>query len=41
MEIFYNHEGYFVIKFENPQDKARLLGEGPYTIVNRPMIIKD
>lgn len=41
MEIFYNHEGYFVIKFENPRDKARLLGEGPYTIANRPMIMKD
>lgn len=40
-EIFYHNEGYFVIRFALQQDKDRIMGEGPWMIANRPMIIKD
>lgn len=33
-EIYYHNEGYFVIKFELPSDKDKLLFEGPYMIAS-------
>lgn len=40
-EIYYHNECYFVIKFELPSDKDKLLFEGPYMISSRPTIVKE
>lgn len=41
LEIFYHHEGYFVVKVGNPHEKTRLLAKGPYPIANLPLIIRE
>lgn len=40
-EIFYHNDGYFIIRLELSKDKDRLLLDGPYTIANRPLVIKE
>uniref|UniRef100_A0A803N8Z5 DUF4283 domain-containing protein n=1 Tax=Chenopodium quinoa TaxID=63459 RepID=A0A803N8Z5_CHEQI len=39
-EIFYHSEGYFVIRFKEMEDRNRVLYSGPYTIANKPVIVK-
>lgn len=40
-EIFYHNEGYFMIRFELKDEKDKMLFKGPYTIANRPIIVKE
>ncbi|XP_058774501.1 uncharacterized protein LOC131648792 [Vicia villosa] len=40
-ELFYNQEGYFLIKFNTREDKDSLLLIGPYTIYRKPMFLHE
>ncbi|CAJ2662985.1 unnamed protein product [Trifolium pratense] len=40
-DMFYNEEGYFILRFHSFQDKDDVLMKGPYTIRNMPMILRD
>lgn len=36
-DIFYNDEGYFILKFKSDSDRDAVMVKGPYTIHNMPM----
>lgn len=40
-EMFYNKEGYFLLKFLSFKNIDIVLMKGPYTIHNRPMFLKE
>ncbi|XP_059301875.1 uncharacterized protein LOC132053789 [Lycium ferocissimum] len=40
-EVFLHKEGYYVIKFQSVEDMNEILFSGPYTINNKPMILKQ
>ncbi|KAK2448812.1 hypothetical protein QL285_008059 [Trifolium repens] len=40
-DMFYNDEGYFILRFHSFQDKDAVLMQGPYTIRNMPMLLRD
>ncbi|XP_058733321.1 uncharacterized protein LOC131604923 [Vicia villosa] len=40
-EMYYNDEGFFILKFRNGDDRDEVLMKGPYTIQNMPMIIME
>ncbi|XP_019261722.1 PREDICTED: uncharacterized protein LOC109239591 [Nicotiana attenuata] len=40
-ETYYHEEGYYVVKFKNIADMNEILYAGPYSINNRPMILKQ
>uniref|UniRef100_A0A0V0H2Y5 Putative ovule protein n=1 Tax=Solanum chacoense TaxID=4108 RepID=A0A0V0H2Y5_SOLCH len=39
-KIFYHNDGYFVIQLNSIEDRDEVLLSGPYTIGNRPIILK-
>ncbi|XP_070010090.1 uncharacterized protein LOC142164212 [Nicotiana tabacum] len=39
-DLFMHEEGYFIIKFQSIDDMQKILCTGPYTINNRPIILK-
>lgn len=40
-EIFYHNEGYFMVRIEVQFEKDKMLFDGPFTIANRPIIVKE
>lgn len=40
-EIFLHDEGYLIVKFQSLSDMQEILYTGPYTINNRPIILKQ
>ncbi|TMW83456.1 hypothetical protein EJD97_001640 [Solanum chilense] len=40
-EVFLHEEGYYIIKFKSLSDMNEVLYSGPYTISNRPIILKQ
>ncbi|KAK2411903.1 hypothetical protein QL285_047142 [Trifolium repens] len=40
-DMFYNEEGYFILRFHSFQDKESVMMQGPYTIRNMPMLLRD
>lgn len=40
-EIYYHTDDYFVVRFEHEDDRDKMMLEGPYTMANRPVIIKE
>jgi hypothetical protein len=40
-DMFYNEEGYFILRFQSLADKDAVLMQGPYTIRNMPMLLRD
>jgi len=40
-DVFYHDEGYYVIRFASIEEKNTALCSGPYTIANRPVIVKS
>ncbi|KAK4713528.1 hypothetical protein R3W88_019435 [Solanum pinnatisectum] len=40
-DIYLHEEGYYIIKFKTIEDMHEILYAGPYTINNRPMILKS
>ena len=40
-EVFLHEEGYYIIKFRSLSDMNEVLYSGPYTISNRPIILKQ
>jgi hypothetical protein len=40
-DMFYNEEGYFILRFHSFSDKDAVLMQGPYTIRNMPMLLRD
>ena len=40
-EVFLHDEGYYIIKFKSLNDMNEVLYSGPYTISNRPIILKQ
>ena len=40
-DVFLHEEGYYIIKFKNLSDMNEILYSGPYTISNRPIILKQ
>ncbi|CAK8566993.1 unnamed protein product [Lathyrus sativus] len=40
-EMFYNEEGFFILSFHSFHDKELVLMKGPYSIRNRPMILRE
>lgn len=39
-DIYLHEEGYFIIRFESVIERDRILSSGPYSIANRPTILK-
>ncbi|XP_060182421.1 uncharacterized protein LOC132612097 [Lycium barbarum] len=39
-EVFLHEEGYYVVKFQTLADMYEILYSGPYTINNKPMVLK-
>lgn len=39
--MYYNEEGYFILKFRNGDDRDEVMIKGPYTIQNKPMILME
>ena len=40
-EVFLHDEGYYIIKFKSLNDMNEVMYSGPYTISNRPIILKQ
>jgi hypothetical protein len=40
-DMFYNEEGYFILRFHSLADKDAVMMQGPYTIRNMPMLLHD
>ncbi|CAJ2641905.1 unnamed protein product [Trifolium pratense] len=40
-DMFYNEEGYFILRFHSFKEKDVVLMQGPYTIRNMPMLLRD
>jgi hypothetical protein len=38
-ELYYNEEGYFIIRFKSKMDRDAVLLRGPYTIYRKPMFL--
>ena len=41
LDVFLHEEGYYIIKFKSLNDMNEVLYSGPYTISNRPIILKQ
>nr|XP_016469827.1 PREDICTED: uncharacterized protein LOC107792151 [Nicotiana tabacum] len=39
-ELFYHDEGYYIIRFQTIADAREILCAGPYSIANKPIILK-
>ncbi|CAK8530777.1 unnamed protein product [Lathyrus sativus] len=39
LDMFYNKEGFFILRFHSFQDKDLVLMKGSYSIRNRPMML--
>lgn len=39
LEMFYNEEGYFILKLKTNEERDEVMMKGPYTIQNLPMVI--
>ncbi|XP_058742312.1 uncharacterized protein LOC131614775 [Vicia villosa] len=40
-ELYYNNEGYFIIRFNSKSDRDMVLVRGPYTIHRKPMFLHE
>lgn len=40
-EVYYNDEGFFLIRFKCKDDLDRVQMQGPYTIFGMPMFLKE
>ncbi|XP_058776932.1 uncharacterized protein LOC131651274 [Vicia villosa] len=40
-EMFYNEEGYFIMRFKTETERDEVMMKGPYTIQNMPMVILE
>lgn len=40
-ELYYHDEGYCIDKFQNIADMKEIMCSGPYTLNNRPLIMKQ
>ncbi|CAK8578828.1 unnamed protein product [Lathyrus sativus] len=40
-DMFYNEEVFFILRFHSFQDKELVLMKGPYSIRNRPMMLRE
>ncbi|XP_058726404.1 uncharacterized protein LOC131597745 [Vicia villosa] len=40
-DMYFNDEGYFILRFHSMDDKDLVLMKGPYTIHNMPMLLTD
>ncbi|XP_021860851.1 uncharacterized protein [Spinacia oleracea] len=39
-QVFFQDDGYFIIKFMNIEDRNQIIARGPYTFYGKPVIIK-
>lgn len=40
LEIFLHEKGYYVVRFQSKEDMKSIFHAGPYTINNKPIILK-
>ncbi|XP_019236113.1 PREDICTED: uncharacterized protein LOC109216415 [Nicotiana attenuata] len=40
-QVYLHDEGYFIFRFDDEEDKLKIMQNGPYTYNNRPMILKQ
>ncbi|KAH0712193.1 hypothetical protein KY289_008152 [Solanum tuberosum] len=40
-DVYLHEKGYYIVKFQNLSDMNEILYTGPYTINNRPIILKQ
>ncbi|CAI8588930.1 unnamed protein product [Vicia faba] len=40
-DLYYNDEGYFIIRFKSKRDRDHVLRKGPYTIFRQPMFLHE
>ncbi|XP_058775015.1 uncharacterized protein LOC131649265 [Vicia villosa] len=40
-DMYYNDEGYFILKFKNGDARDEVMMKGPYTFQNKPMILLE
>lgn len=41
MDMFYNDEGYFILRLHSLHEKETVIMKGPYTIHNRSMMLSE
>lgn len=39
-EIYLHEDGFFIVKFQTPEDRDKIVCAGPYMFNNRPIIMK-
>ncbi|XP_058774764.1 uncharacterized protein LOC131649031 [Vicia villosa] len=40
-DLYYNEEGYFIIRFRSSEDKTAVLMRGPYTLYKKPILLHE
>lgn len=40
-DIYYHTDDYFVIRFDEMEDRDKMIYDGPYTMGSKPMIVKE
>lgn len=40
-KLYYNEDGYFLIRFRSKEDKDAILMRGPYTIYKKSMLLHE
>ncbi|KAI5382050.1 hypothetical protein KIW84_UN0211 [Lathyrus oleraceus] len=40
-ELYYNEEGYFIVRFRNQEDREHVLAQGPYFIYGKPLYLRQ
>lgn len=40
-DLYYHDDGHFIVKFQSMADMKEIMCSGPYTVNNRPMIMKQ
>ncbi|KAI5423833.1 hypothetical protein KIW84_030161 [Lathyrus oleraceus] len=40
-ELYYNEEGYFIVRFRNQEDREHVLAQGPYFIYGKPLFLRQ
>src|SRR4051812_22432789 len=40
-EMYYNDEGFFILRFKNGDDRDAVMMKGPYTFQNKPLVLQE
>ncbi|CAK8533412.1 unnamed protein product [Lathyrus sativus] len=40
-DLYYNEEGYFIVRFRTCEDKENVVAQGPYFIYGKPLFLRQ